>query len=289
MKTHVKKRKTSHANRIVFAIVFILFVLYAAYILYPFVFAFNASLKENGRAFLANTVSPAFPMYFSNYAKAFKELSIENNSFFEMIFNSLWYAGGTTFLSMMSSTFAAYILCKYKFRGNKFIYSLVLVVMMLPTYGALPSRYRLLSQLGWINSPLYIISAAGGFDFAFLVIYSFFKGVSWSYAEAAFIDGAGHMKVFVRIMLPMALPAITAITITTFIGAWNAYEGPLLYLPKLPTLAAGLFAYNEKMAFFANQPVYFAGVVLSLIPIIGIFIAFQNTIMTKVYAGGLKS
>ncbi len=289
MRENVKKRKKSGADRIVFGVIFVLFVIYAAYIIYPFVFAFNASLKENGRAFLANTISVPFPMHFDNYVKAFKELEIENNSFFQMILNSLWYAGGTTFLSMTSSTLAAYILCKYKFRGNKFIYSLVLIVMMLPIYGALPSRYRLLSQLGWINSPLYIISAAGGFDFAFLVVYSFFKGVSWNYAEAAFIDGAGHLKVFLRIMLPMALPAITAITITTFIGAWNAYDGPLLYLPKLPTLAAGLFAYDRKMDFFANQPIYFAGVMLSLIPIIGIFVAFQNTIMTKVYAGGLKS
>lgn len=284
----MKKRKMSGGERAVFIVIFVIFAVYAAYILYPFFFALNGSLKENGRAFLADTVSVSWPLHFGNYIKAFTELETAGNSFFRMIVNSVWVAGASTFLSMLSSTVVAYVLCKYKFPGRGFLYSLILVVMMLPIYGALPARYRLLSQLGWLNSPLYVLSAANGFDFAFLVAYSFFKGVSWNYAEAAFIDGAGHFKVFLQIMLPMALPAITAITITTFIGAWNAYEAPLLYLPQMPTLAAGLYAYNVKMVYMANQPIYFAGVILSLIPVVGIFLAFQNTIMSKVYTGGLK-
>lgn len=282
------KKRLYGKSKAVFIVVFVFFTVYAVYLLYPFAFAFNASLKENGRAFLSNTVSFAWPMYFSNYVKAFRELETADNSFLRMTFNSVWYAAGTTFLSMLSSVVTAYALCKYKFPGRNFLYSMILVIMMLPIYGALPARYRLLSQLGWLNSPLYVLSAANGFDFAFLVVFAFFKGVPWSYAEAAFIDGAGHFKVFFRIMLPMALPSITAITITTFIGAWNAYEAPLLYLPEMPTLAAGLYAYQIKTSFFANQPVYFAGVTLTLIPIVGIFLAFQNTIMTKVYTGGLK-
>lgn len=283
------KIKSSKTERIVFGIVIFLFLVYAIYILYPFGFIINSSLKENGRAFVNDSVSIAWPMYFSNYIKAFKELTIENNSFFRMILNSLWYAFGNTFLSILSSTLVAYVVSKYNFKGRNFIYSLVLVVMMIPIYGAMPARYRLMSQLNWLNSPLYIISSANGFDFAFLVIYAFFKNVSWNYAEAAFIDGASHFQVFLKIMVPLVIPSVTAIFVTNFIGNWNAYDGPLLYLPKMPTLSAGLFAYNLKMQHGGgNVPVYFAGVTLSLIPIVTIFLAFQNTIMTKVYTGGLK-
>lgn len=283
-----KKSFKSRTEKIVYAIIFILFVIYAAYILYPFLFMLNASLKENGRAFLRNTVGISFPMYFSNFLKAFKQLETAENSFIQMTINSIWVAGASTALSIMSSSVAAYVISKYKFRGRQLIYSLVLITMMIPVYGALPSRYRLLSQLGWVDSPLYVISAACGFDFAFLVIYSFFKGISWNYAEAAFMDGATHTGVFFKIMFPMAIPAITAIAITNFISAWNAYDGPLLYLPNMPTLSAGLYAYETKMEHHANQPVYFAGVILSLIPILTLFLVFQNTIMTKIYTGGLK-
>lgn len=280
----------SAATTAVFIVIFVLFTIYSLYILYPYLYALNSALKADGRTFANDQVGISIPPHFENFKKAFLELEIADNGFLKMTLNSIWIAGGSTFLSIISSCMAAYVLCKYKFRGNTFLYSLVLITMMIPIFGALPAKYRLLSQLGWVNSPLYIISAACGFDFAFLIIYSFFKGISWDYAEAAFIDGAGHLKVFVQIMLPMAIPSITAIVITNFISSWNAYDGPLLYLPDMPTLSSGLFAYKLKMDHLGggNPPVYFAGVLLSIIPILALFLIFQNTIMSKVYAGGLK-
>lgn len=280
----------SRATKIIFATVFVLFTVYSLYILFPFAYTLNSALKADGKSFALNQVKLSVPPYFRNFKKAFLELEIADSGFLRMTINSVWVAGASTFLSMMSSCMAAYVLCKYKFRGNSFLYSLVLITMMIPIFGALPAKYRLLSKLGWINSPFYVISAACGFDFAFLVCYSFFKGISWDYAEAAFIDGAGHLKVFLQIMLPMALPSITAIAITNFISSWNAYDGPLLFLPDMPTLSAGLFAYKLKMDHVGggNTPVYFAGVLLSILPILALFLIFQNTIMSKVYAGGLK-
>lgn len=263
-------------------------MIYAICILYMLFFAFNASLKDGGRAFVANNASLSIPPKFFNYIEAFETLEIADNTFFMMTLNSVWYALGNTFFNIMSSTLAAYVVCKYRFPGRKFLYSLVLMILMIPIYGALPSKYRMFNFLGFLDSPTIILSAANGFDFAFLVVFAFFQGISWEYAEAAFIDGAGHMKVFLKIMFPMALPAISAIMITNFIGNWNAYEAPLLFLPNLPTLASGLWAYQVKITYEANQPVYFAGVIISLIPVFLIFGLFQNTIMQNVYAGGLK-
>jgi len=280
--------KLTKGEKAIYIAVFVIFVLYSLYIVLPLAFCFNGSLKASGAEFMKNMISIPKKPKFENYWTALNTLELNRNSFFEMTLNSVLFAGGTTFFGIMSSTFLAYAISKYDFKLKNFLYSLALFVMIIPIYGSLPANYRLLKQLNFTNSWLYLISTAGGFGFNFIVIHSFFEGVSREYSEAAFIDGAGHFRVFFQIMLPMALPSITAIVITAFIGSWNAYMTPLLYLGKMPTLSSGLWAYNERMKYTANQPVYFAGVLISLIPIVVLFLAFQNTIMQKVYAGGLK-
>lgn len=280
--------KLTKGEKAIYIAVFVIFVLYSLYIVLPLAFCFNGSLKASGAEFMKNMISIPKKPKFENYWTALNTLELNRNSFFEMTLNSVLFAGGTTFFGIMSSTFLAYAISKYDFKLKNFLYSLALFVMIIPIYGSLPANYRLLKQLNFTNSWLYLISTAGGFGFNFIVIHSFFEGVSREYSEAAFIDGAGHFRVFFQIMLPMALPSITAIVITAFIGSWNDYMTPLLYLGKMPTLSSGLWAYNERMKYTANQPVYFAGVLISLIPIVVLFLAFQNTIMQKVYAGGLK-
>ena len=89
-------------------------------------------------------------------------------------------------------------------------------------------------------------------------------------------------------MLPMALPSITAVAIMAVVGAWNDYETPLIFLKTMPTLASGLYEYEEKMQYMGTMPIYYAGMILTMIPILVIFGVFQNTIMSNVYAGGLK-
>ena len=236
-----------------------------------------------------NMVSFPLPPKFSNYISAIQELEVGNSSFLKMTFNSVWFAAGTTCLGIFSSEMVAYVVCKYNFKLKNFFYGLSLFVMIIPIYGSLPAQYRLFSQLGFMDSPSILLSYTGGFGYNFIIIYSFFKGISWSYAEAAFIDGAGHFRVFFSIMFPMAMPAVTAITIIGFVGNWNDYLTPILYMEEsYPTLASGIYIYEEKMKYLSDQPIYFAGVLLSMIPAVSIFVGFQNTIMQNVYAGGLK-
>lgn len=281
-------RYNSKSKTIVFAIVFALFVLYAAVLLYPFVYAINIAVKENGRAFMRDPISVTLPFHFGNFIKAFKSLEVANTGFFGMTINSLWYAAGSTLGVLAASTCTAYVIAKYKFRGRGFIYSAAIVVMMIPLYGSMPAQYRLYSQLHIIDSPLILITTLSGFGSYFIYIHAFFKGLSWTYAEAAFIDGAGNLKVFFKIMVPMLLPSLSALAVMNFVGVWNDYSGPIVWLPNLPNLASGLYRYELNMQYTANQPVYFAGVFISLIPVITIFALFQNTIMTHVYTGGLK-
>lgn len=280
--------KKSKTERIFFTVVFIIFVVYSIAILYLFAFAFNSSLIENGRAFIKDSVSIVTKPNFGNYLIALKELKVNKIDFLGMLLNSLIYSVGTTGLGIMSSTFLAYAVSKYDFKLKKFLYSLALFVMIIPIYGALPAQYRFFTQLKLINSWAYLISTAGAFGFNFIIIHSFFESVSSDYMEAAFIDGAGHFTVLFSIMFPMALPSITAIVVTSFVGCWNDYQTPLLFLPRLATLSSGLWVYENKIQYSANAPVYFAGTLISIIPVLLLFLIFQNTIMEKVYAGGLK-
>lgn len=275
-------------QNIVFAVVFILFLLYSVGMLYPFLYALIIALKENGRAYMQDPVHLTFPLYFSNFIKAFSSLKLEETGYFGMIFNSLWYSMGSTFFTISASTCVAYVVAKYKFRGKGIIYGIAIVTLMIPIYGSMPAQYRLYSALHLIDSPLLLITTFSGFGTYFIYIHSFFKGISWSYAEAAFIDGASNFRVFISIMVPMLLPAISAVFVMNFVGVWNDYSGPILWLPNMPTLASGLYTYEFNMRYTANQPVYFAGVLISIIPVLALFILFQNTIMTNVYTGGLK-
>lgn len=286
----MKKNKSIVGKRtkIVFFIVSIIFFLYAIGLLYPIFYAFVVALKENGRAYMRDPIGISFPLYFENFIEAFNALTLGETTFPRMIFNSLWYSAGTTVMSLAASTCTAYVVSKYKFKARNFIYSAVIVVMMIPIYGALPATYRLYTQLGMIDSPLLLLASFGGFGSSFLYIYAFCKSLSWSYAEAAFVDGASNMQVFLKVMFPMLRPPLAALAVMGFVGSWNDYSGPMLYLPNMPVLASGLFTYEFNMTYTANQPIYFAGAILAIIPAVLLYAIFQNTIMTHVYIGGLK-
>jgi len=161
--------------------------------------------------------------------------------------------------------------------------------MVVPIVGTLPAQFRLMQSLGLVGNPLgLILLSAGPFGISFFLMYGFFKSISWSYAEAAFMDGAGHARVFFTIMFPLAFPAILALSIISFIGGWNDYVGPALYMRNIPTLAVGLrhitVNLRQQMAF----PAMFAAMMIALIPVLTLFVIFQKTIMRNTIAGGLK-
>lgn len=280
--------RRSKSQKIVFAIIFALFVLYSAGLLFPLAFGFNLSLKTNADFYL-HPSSISNPPLFSNYLEAFTKIEYKGVGFFMMVLNSIWYALGGTCLELLSTAMCAYVVAKYKFFGRNFVYILSLVVMLIPVYGALPARYNLLYTFQMTDSPLYLLSMANGLGFNFLIMYSFFSMISWEYAESAFIDGANNYTVFFKIMMPLAFPSMTAIGIMGFVGLWNDYETPLIFLRNLPTLSAGVYLFELYSATDTTKHLFIAGSLISLIPALIIYGVFQNTIMQNVYAGGLKN
>ncbi len=294
LNTDVKKYKKSRKSRltksqkIVFTLVIIFFFLYAATVIYPFIWAFFNSMKGK-EEFLRDPLSLPSKFDLSNFINAFTNFEVFGVNLIGMFGNSIVLTVCATLLSVASCTCTAYCVVKYKFVGRKFLYFLAIMIMLVPTIGSMPAMYRLVTNLSLKDNVVGVSLLWGsGFGFNFLLLYSFFKNVSGAYAEAAKVDGAGDYTIFFRIMLPQALPAMVAAAIVTAIGVWNDYLTPFLYLENSPTIAYGLYDFEMNINSTMDYPTLFAGIILSCLPLIIIFIIFQKTIITNTVAGGLK-
>lgn len=280
--------RPTKASRLVFGVVFILFAVYAVSLIYPFIWAFFASLKGVNEYFERPFALPENWM-FSNYAEALKNLSVNGTSYFRMTWNSIWMSCGNTLIGIFSLTIFSYTMAKYEFRGRGLLDGLNMFVMLIPIVGSMPATYRLLLNYGIMNTPLMMITSTGAFGGSYLIMRSFFQNLSWSYAEAALIDGANDFSVFFKVMCPMALPFVFAMILMRFIEAWNDYLGPLLYMEDYPTLASGLYTYRSlSVERYGMYPVYFAGILVAMIPVLILYTVFHNTIMDHMLGGGLK-
>lgn len=272
-------------------IVFFIFALYALSLLYPIFFSFVTSVRSQ-EAYDLSHVSLKGMVGFGSYLEAFRkmELGARTSSILQLIINSLWYTVGGCGLSIVASSMTAYVIAKYRFRLRNFFYGMAVFTMSLPIVGQLPSQFVIYQQLGIYDNPLLIISFFGGFGFNFVVLYSCFKGISWEYAEAAFIDGAGHTRVFLQIILPHAVSVIGALFMITCVNYWNDYLGPLLFLPSWPTLASGLYVYRATAirGGGVSIPVLYAGLLVSALPILILYAIFSKQMMSMTFAGGLK-
>lgn len=268
-------------------VAFVLFVLYALSILYPVFWAIVTSFKSY-EEYAADTVAFPTVWHFENYAAAFTSLVANGVGMFGMLLNSLWYTIGGAGLGVAVSSTTAYAVSKYRFPGGRILYWVALVTMMIPIVGAIPSQYKIYNMLGILNSPAILVSFANGFGFNFIVQYSFYKNISWTYAEAAQIDGAGNFRIFFTIMLPQALGLLAALFLVSSINFWNDYMGPFLFMPFMPTLAAGLFLFQYENAGSLDIPVLFAGSLMSIIPIFLLFVFFQEKLMNMTLGGGIK-
>lgn len=231
----------------------------------------------------------AFLLDYKNYTEAYKNLYHETTqtSFFGLVFNSIWYTVLQAGLACFTPCITGYVMSKYRFKGREFIYAVAITSLTVPIVGSSASTMKLFHYLHLYNNPLrLLVGGLAGFGGSFIVYYGFWKGVSWAYAEAGQIDGAGPYTILFKIMLPQALPVMLTYFITGAIGAWNEYESIILYMPDWPTLAVGLFEFQETAR--DDMPAYYAGLVISMIPTIAIFAIFSDKIMRSVSIGGLK-
>jgi len=286
-KIREEKQFRTGGEKVVFGLVFCMLSLFAASILFAVGWAFLQSLKAN-LEFWNDMLSLPKNWLFSNYVKAFKSVEYNKYTFLGMFVNSIWFAAGTSGISVFMHCITGYIFAKYKFKGREAAFSFILFTITLPVVGALPSLYQIITTTGINDSPLFLITALGGFGGNFLVTYAFFKSIDWSYAEAAQIDGAGRIYIFFKIMLPFAVGPIVALSLLGFIGQWNNYETPILFLDKMPTLSSGLYRFRALTFYESDEPVYFAAVIMTMLPVLAVVSVFGGRIMKNVSVGGIK-
>lgn len=291
---HIRKYdvlyKRTGFEKAMFIIMYSVFVLFALSFIFPFAWVLINAFKPKGE-FATNFMGLPSTWTFDNFIRAFEIKESQSHfTVWQMLLMSVIIAGGGTLVTVFTSSAAAYVVAKYEFPGRKLIFTIVIFAMIIPVVGALPSQIQLITKLGLngkMLAPIFIYS--GGFGANFLLLYSFFKNLSWTYVEAAKVDGANDFKIFFRIIVPMAKGPIIAVSVIQVIGLWNDYLTPSIYLPRRPTIAVGLKYISDTLIDARGEyTVLFATIIVTIIPIIALFIAFSKTIMENTSVGGLK-
>lgn len=273
-------------------IVFLFFAFFAFTYLYIFWFVFINGLKSHNEC-ITNPWGLPQTVHFENYLYLVREFIVYEGmkyetNFWGMLLNSLFFSIPGNIMNLMFTTMAAYVVSKYKFKGAKIFYALTLFIMMFPIYGTGGASYRLMYNLGMVNSYKVVLLSWGGFNSAFLYIHATFEGVSTTYMEAAKVDGANDYVIFFRIMLPQVVGIVGALFITGWIGEWNNYSNVLIMQPRLPTLAGGIYLFQNETSATVREHILYAAYFLVAIPPLVLFACFNKLLMTNVSIGGIK-
>lgn len=263
----------------------VVFALYTASLIFPFVWMFINSFKDKTDFFVNPMALPkAGAICFENYSVIFETYNLG-----EMFLNSFILCICIPTLAVFATCSVAHGVANHSFKLNKAMYTLALSVMFIPVAGSLATTFKLMYDTRLINTHIgVILLSSSGFGFNFLMLHSVYKGVSPTYAEAAKIDGAGYWRTFLQIVSPQVSPVIIAVWILSFIGVWNDYATPYLFLNGYPTLSVGVFLISEEAELHGDYPMLFAVILVVTLPMIALFFAFQDKIMHMSMGGGIK-
>ena len=270
-------------------IVFGIFVLYALSLLTPFFWMFISSFKSKGEYNLGNVFGFPTEWEFNNLIEVLK-FEIQGQAVWSMLLMSIATTVLGTVINVGLSAISAYCVSKYNFPGKKLIYAAAIFTMIVPIIGTLPAQIKMMETFHMMDSLIGVLFLYSGcFGFNFIMLYGAFETISWSYAEAAQIDGANRFQIMFRIMLPIAKGPIIAVCILQAIIYWNDYSTPFLFMNSYKTLAVGLQSLqNEMINREQDYPMVFSAVMVAVIPIVILFACFQKTIIKNTVAGGLK-
>nr|MDQ2999294.1 carbohydrate ABC transporter permease [Chloroflexota bacterium] len=218
----------------------------AALFVVPFFWLIITSLKPLNQVFTDPITWVPNPIQWGNYQKA---LTSPAFPFVRLFGNTVFYAGMTTFGTVVSSCVVAYAFARMEFRGRNFLFGLTLATMMLPAIVTLIPTYVLFSSIGWIGSyaPL-IVPMFFGSAFNIFLLRQFMLTIPLDLTDAARVDGASDWTILWRIMVPLIRPALLVVGLFQFLAAWNDFFGPLIYLndPNQFPLVLGLYAFKTR-------------------------------------------
>ncbi len=273
----------THRRRLGQAGYYIISILLAVLALIPFLWMISTSLKSRG-ALMSIPIEwiPAEPTL-DAYTEVFSRFP-----FLRTIGNSLFISVAFTLITLVSASMAAFAFAKLRFRGSGVILSIYIATMMIPTQVTMIPLFVVMNRLGLIDSYASVILPSMFKPFAVFLLVQQMKTIPNDYLDAARIDGAGLFHIYFRVALPLCIPTLATLAVTTFMESWNDYLWPLLMLTdrNKMTLPIALSTLNGQ--YNTEYNVLMAGSLISMIPIIIIYIAAQKQFKAGLMAGGTK-
>lgn len=246
-------------------------------VLIPLVWTVCMALKPDGEIYNGKF----FPtvLVWGNFYSA-----VTSIDFFLYLLNTLKIVIPNVIGQVVSCSLVAYGFSRYDFKGKRVWFLILLATMMIPGQITMIPQFLLFRQIGWVNTylPLTIPAFFATSGYNVFLIRSFMSGIPKDFDEAATIDGAGPIRNFLQIMIPMCKPVLTAITVFTFMGSWNDFNGPLIYLydANKYTLSLGLSFF--KGLYTSKWNLLMAATVLVMLPILIIFFLAQDYIINGI-------
>jgi multiple sugar transport system permease protein len=212
----------------------------------------------------------------------------EEAPFLRWLLNSIFVSTTVTLGVLVCSSLAAYAIARLEVPGAQRILGLIVLTMMLPAQLFLVPVFLILSWLGWLDTPAALIVPALAGGFGVFMLTSFMRAIPKSIEEAALIDGCSPLGVYLHINLPLTAPALATLGVFTFIGSWNDFIGPLIYIDSIRnyTLPVGIALYQTS--YYTEYGLTLATSVLATMPLIVVFMAFQRQIIESMSTTGLK-
>lgn len=264
-------------------------MLLAIIMLYPLLWLLGSSFKSSDQIFTtAEKLFPVGKWHFENYPSGWAGFAgIPFSVFFK---NSLFVTTMATIGAVMSSSIIAFGFARIKFWGSKFWFSCMLLTLMLPFQVIMIPQFLIFDKLGWIGTYLPLIAPYyfGQAFFIFLNI-QFMKGIPMELDESAKIDGCSKLSIYLRIMLPLTVSPLIVTGIFSFLWRWEDFLQPLIYLgtPSKYVMSIALKNFSDPSS-MSNWGGMFAMSVISLVPIVTVYILFQKYLVEGIATSGLK-
>lgn len=277
-------RSHKRQRTLVRVLVYLLLITMSVLIIFPFIWMLLTALKPNWMVYLVPVRWFPHPPRWSNFVRVFHDMPF------------LLYAKNTAaivfwnlFGNLFSSTLVAYGFARLRAPGKNLLFLVMLATMMLPPAVTLIPIFYLFKELGWINSfyPLTVPAFLGNAFFIFL-LRQFFMTLPLELEEAAKIDGANYLVILLRIFVPMAQPALATVAVFTFVGTWNDFFGPLIYLnsDNTYTMALGLTTFVQKQYVQWND--LMAASIYMMLPCLVLFFFAQRYFVEGITLTGVK-
>ncbi|WP_084100741.1 MULTISPECIES: carbohydrate ABC transporter permease [unclassified Demequina] len=275
-------------KRITTAIWFIAMAALTAIVLYPLVWLIFATFKDNSEFGQNPALLPEDPT-FDNYAKVME--GIAGVPLWRFFANSAVIAIAATAGTLISSSMAAYAFARIRFKGVGIFFTAMIGTLLLPFHVVIIPQYILFNNLGMIDTywPLILPKFLATEAFFVFLMVQFMRGIPREMDEAARVDGAGHVRTFASIMLPLIQPALVTSAIFSFIWTWNDFLAPLMYVtsPEKYPVPIALKLYNDQTS-TSDYGATVTASLLGMVPILLFFLVFQRLLIAGVATQGLK-